>query len=206
MRVTLACVVLAALCIWGAPAEPERGVRILSPLNECVLGSGKVEIIALATGLAANEAAALPVVVDGKAIERMPTRPPAVLARAELAPGEHTISVGRETVRVWVRGDDDLPETVRGWPAMLAHPRGADGWQGCASCHVTSDEDGVLGILDLVLPDTCLTCHPSGDFELAHSHPLMPIAGCRRCHATHGATSGKLLRGPARKLCAECHE
>jgi len=206
VRTVLACLLLAALCVWGAPAEPERGVRVLSPLHECVLGSGKVEIVAFAAGLAANEAAALPVVVDGNPIERVPTEPPAVLARTELAPGEHTITVGPETVRVWVRGDDELPEAVRSWPEMLAHPGGADGWQECASCHVTSGEDGVLGIRDLVLPDACLTCHPPIDFELAHSHPLMPIAGCKRCHATHGATSDKLLRGPAKKLCAECHE
>ena len=206
MRMAPACLTLATLCVWIAPAELERAVRILSPLNECILDSGRFDIVASVGGFTAEEAAALAVTVDGRRAERVPTRPPTVLARVELEPGEHTITVGTQVARVFVKGDDDLPESVREWPVAFAHPGGADGRQDCAACHVTSEEDGALAIRDLVLPDACLTCHPPADFELAHSHPLTPIAGCRRCHATHGAVAAKLLRAPAKRLCAECHE
>ena len=54
--------------------------------------------------------------------------------------------------------------------------------------------------------EACGNCHKTEDFAITHEHIEPPLRNCAMCHTVHGALHDALLKAPAKKLCAECHD
>ncbi len=205
MRIRTAMVIagLLAVATLGAGDDAEQDkLRVLFPQDRALLESGKFEVIAL---LPETETERPPLRVDGKAVEWEPFEPPALVAIADLKPGKHKIEIGKEVLRVRVLQEgEDVPEGAK-WPLFRSHGHPGD-WKACAACHDVSETDGRKTLGELKEPEACLTCHTDEEFELAHFHPLDPIAACHDCHALHGGNAEALLRAPVKELCGACHD
>jgi predicted CXXCH cytochrome family protein len=181
-------------------------VRVLFPAGQCVLETGHFELVCALVREAMGPKPRLPLRVDGRRGKWLPYAPPVFVARLELKAGLHEITVGSQKLRVYVRGDEAAPAEVADWPVLRSHPGGADGWKDCGTCHEVTDEKGRPNVGDPQEPSACKQCHSSEDFQLAHFHPEKPLDTCHQCHALHGSADEHLLRGPAKKLCAACHD
>jgi predicted CXXCH cytochrome family protein len=181
-------------------------VRVLFPADQCTLEGGRFELVCALAPEAMAAKPRLPLRVDGRRGKWLPYAPPAFVARLELKAGLHEITVGSQKLRVYVCGEEPAPAEVAGWPVLRSHPGGADGWKDCGTCHMVTEGKGPSTIGDPQEPSACKQCHSSEDFQLAHFHPEKPLGTCHQCHALHGSTNEHLLRGPAKKLCAACHD
>jgi predicted CXXCH cytochrome family protein len=76
---------------------------------------------------------------------------------------------------------------------------------GCGQCHDTSRRNGLEAVGPVNFA-ACLSCHRAAQFETTHAHPLDPLKHCSTCHAPHGSSLKGLLKAPAKKLCASCHD
>ena len=199
--------ILAAAALPGLPAstpgEGEAGaLRILFPADQSVIETGRFELICV---VADNAKGAPRLRIDGKPGRWQPYVPPVFVARLDLTPGRHAIAIGSTKLQVHVRGSDPPPEAAE-WPVFRSHPGGADGWKDCRACHEVTEQNGRQSLGALREPSACQECHSAEDFQLAHFHPEKPLAGCHQCHALHGSAAKSLLKGPAKKLCAVCHD
>jgi predicted CXXCH cytochrome family protein len=179
-------------------AETADGPAILAPPDGSAASAGAIDVVV--NGLAKGERP--PLLVDGTAGSWTRPAGSGLLARIDLKPGEHEIQVGEARSRLRVVGAN----AVQGNDALLrAHPRDFDDADACLGCHAAGKGDGEpIGGPDT--PGACMVCHPAEALEAVHFHPLKPIGSCELCHALHGTTLPKLLRAPAKTLCAKCHE
>lgn len=87
----------------------------------------------------------------------------------------------------------------------------------CSLCHVTHSMQGGFGLKE-PLPALCLGCHPDRNGAGEHRIDVPLSAGqeapgpllegmvsCTTCHDPHGGEYVKMLRAPAKTLCAGCH-
>jgi predicted CXXCH cytochrome family protein len=191
---TLAAIPVGLLLFTVAPrAAGPTPVRVISPPASAVLPSGHGYVIC--TGGPAD------LVVDGRPRPWGAFAGPVRAAKLRLAPGRHELRIGEWTVSVWVGGD---PPPQGGRTARV-HPIGT-GADACASCHETARRDGLTAVGHVKTFGACLECHRPAEFEAAHAHPLKPLEHCGSCHAPHGSPYRSLLKEPAKKLCAACHD
>ena len=186
------------------PDDPP--VRVIFPQDECVLESGKFELLCMARQRGRGPAAPPELRVDGEPTSWEPYAAPLLLSRLELGPGRHEIMVGPQKLEVYVRADPDSPGAPPDWSVYRDHPSQPQGRKDCATCHKLTKEDGRTVVGDLLEPSPCSQCHSSIDFELTHFHPEEPLAACHTCHALHGSGRPSLLKAPVKTLCAECHD
>jgi len=184
-------VVCAAL---AQPAEDGARLRVLSPLDGSTVAAGPVDCLVRAAGDTALELR-----VDGQVHPWDLTAGAALLATLDLAPGEHEVTLGDQTVRFAVTAEEGRTDLVR------AHSRQGNDVAACGVCHEVTEGENPE-VRSARAPDACLACHSRTDFDLAHFHPLEPIRNCWMCHALHGSARAALLSAPASKLCAACHE
>ncbi|HJN17132.1 MAG TPA: cytochrome c3 family protein [Armatimonadota bacterium] len=181
--------IIATAAIAGDDAE----LRVLFPANGATIIEGECDLICVLP-----EGDPIPdLKVGGQwAIWEMVSLP-VLTSRLDLAPGKHRILIGKKKLRVRVAPDAE--------GAFRSH---ADklGWRDCADCHDVAEDEGMLAVADPDQPGACIVCHSLEDFELAHFHPLDPIAACSECHALHGHAAKSLLKKPVKELCAACHE
>jgi predicted CXXCH cytochrome family protein len=186
--------ILAGLGLFAlAPAAGPPPVRVISPPTGAVLPSGRCCVIC--TGGPADLA------VDGRPQPWGAFAEPVRAAQLRLDPGRHELRIGERTVSVWVGGD---PPPER-WNVARVHPLGA-GADACAGCHETTRRDGLTAVGPVKSFSACLGCHRPAEFEAKHAHPLKPLEHCGSCHTPHGSTYKGLLKEPAKKLCAACHD
>lgn len=198
-------VLLAAVVQAVCGEDPDgTSVRVIFPADKCVLESGKLDLLCVATERKGQVAPRLR--VDGKDKSWEPFEAPVLLSRLELRPGRHRITVGAKRLRVYVRGTRDGPDEPSGWPLYRTHPGSATGWKSCTTCHEVTKQDGRADVGAPRGSASCSQCHSPADFELTHFHPQEPLAACHMCHAVHGSGQPSLLRAPVKRLCAECHD
>jgi len=168
-------------------------VEIVSPPGNAVLPAAPFYVI--------SKGEPVDLVVDGRPQAWEPFAGPARAVRLCLKPGHHEIRVGKYKLAVLVK---DRQAAERGEFVRL-HPIQA-GADGCSACHQTSQRHE-LTVVGSVKPfAACLECHPPAQFEAKHAHPLEPLKHCASCHAPHGSLHQGLLKAPAKKLCAACHD
>jgi predicted CXXCH cytochrome family protein len=179
----------------GDPAAAPAPVPLVSPRERAFLCSGELYVICKGdTGDLA---------VDGAARPWGAFAEPLHVARLRLAPGAHELRVGGRKVAVCIA--EEGQKAPAGWEAYRLHPIEA-GADACARCHETGRREGRTEVKAAKPSTACLECHNGAEFEAKHSHPLDPLKHCASCHAPHGSPNQGLLKGPVKKLCAECHE
>lgn len=178
----------------GPPAETGKAasLQVIAPPNKAVLPSGEFFVIC--------KGGRPDLVVDGASQPWGSFADPLEAARLRLEPGPHEIRIGTQKISVRV-GGKDVPE---GWQGYHLHP--IAGGKGCTSCHQTRERAGQLVVEEPKTYTACLECHKLVEFEAKHSHPLNPLKHCGLCHHLHGSPRQGLLKGPVKKLCAECHD
>jgi predicted CXXCH cytochrome family protein len=188
LSVILVSLLLFTLAPRAAGPPP---IQVISPPANAVLSSGRFYIIC--------KGGPADLVVDGRPQPWGAFAKPVLAAKLQLTPGRHELSIGERSVSVWVEGTPS-PE---GWSAAGVHSIGADA---CASCHETTRRDGLTAVGRVKSSSACLECHRPAEFEAKHAHPLKPLEHCGSCHTPHGSPYKGLLREPAKKLCAACHD
>jgi len=183
----------------------EAVVRVLFPADKSAVESGQFDVLCVAAASNAGQPAPPRLRVDGKAVSWEAYKPPVLLSRVNLRPGRHIIVIGTERLRVHVRGDGEGSAGTPDWPLHKTH-LSVPGCADCAACHQVSQQGDCLAVGEVTESSACSACHSASDFEAAHFHPQEPLASCRMCHALHGSSGPSLLRGPAKQLCAACHE
>ncbi len=143
---------------------------------------------------------------DGQAVEWEPFSPPLRVAHVSLYPGRNRLQIGDRQLEVFVARTIDKPGAPDGWEVCRTHPMQGQGAKRCADCHQTQQTAAGTSVGELKSYKACFECHPAVEFELIHSHPLEPIEHCQMCHSMHGSSRKSLLKAPAKKLCAECHD
>lgn len=199
--VGLLCVYSPASTSLGSPSnEPAKGhgVKVLFPLDRCVLLSGDFDVICK------TEQGALE--VDGEQYEWEPFEPPLRVSHVSLYPGRNKLRIGARELEIFVAGNADQPGGPEGWQVWRNHPISGHGAKRCTACHETEQRSERISVGELKSYKACFECHRSVEFEAIHSHPLEPIEHCQMCHSLHGSTRKALLKAPIKKLCADCHD
>lgn len=187
-----------------APAQllrPHPMPRLLFPGNYSVVESGKFDVMVVASPNADGTFEPLPLRVDGKELPWGPNKAPLYVAGVDLAPGEHTLSLGSCEVVFFVGGGAAGPKD---WPVFKAH-RVTEEWKTCGTCHDTVARDGTTELGPHKGYEVCAGCHNAADVKTKHKHPEAPLQDCASCHAVHGSNLEYLLKGPEKQLCAKCH-
>ena len=200
----VACAVLGCLLVGFAAEvvceEPANGsadgLRMVFPPNRSVLLSGEFNLICTAKQDSLE--------ADGEIVDWDAFKPPLGVARLMLYNGRSKIRIGKEQLEVFVASDAEKPGGPEGWQLCRNHPISRK--KRCGACHETTEQAGLTGVGELKSYKACFECHESVEFELTHSHPLEPIEHCQMCHSLHGSSRKALLKAPAKKLCAECHD
>lgn len=183
---------LGALLLPLAPAAGPPVVEVVSPPAHAVVPARPFYVIC--------KGGPADLTVDGRQQPWDAFAAPLQVARLRLEPGRHDLRIGGQSVPVWVEGNPP----PAGW---TAHLHGiAPGDDACGRCHQTSLRDGRIAVSGVGSFAACLECHGSTQLEARHSHPLEPLKHCGSCHAPHSSPLKGLLKAPAKKLCAECHE
>jgi predicted CXXCH cytochrome family protein len=199
--------VLAASMQGGAKDGSDTAqVKVIFPADQCVVESGKFDLLCLTPKTEAGLPPRPQLRVDGKPGRWEPYEAPTLLSRLELSAGRHEIAIGPKILRIHVPGTPGAAEEPLGWPVYRSHLGATEGWKDCATCHEVAKGDNGTVVGNPREPSACSQCHPSVDFELTHFHLEEPLASCHTCHALHGSSSPSLLRAPVKKLCAECHD
>lgn len=81
-------------------------------------------------------------------------------------------------------------------PAVIVHAPFAE--EKCESCHRTQYRPGRND------PTACLSCHEKAREHEGWTHGAVAGGACLWCHAPHESARRWLLRGPDRKVCAQC--
>jgi len=188
------------------PAEPPNRaqLKVLFPLDKGVLESGEIEVMAVSRPPANGAAKEPRLEVDGERLPWKPYEPPAYVANLKLDPGEHAVTVGDQTLAVFVL--EDGAEPPAGWCKLQSHYADDPDSRDCSVCHETASRDGRFAVGEWLGYTACSECHDSVEFAAAHSHTEQPLQQCGACHALHGSDRSGLLTAPARTLCAECHD
>ena len=203
LRLSLsALVVLGGLMLGYAAAfsadEPEPVQDdVLFPPDQAVLLSGSFDVIWKGEGGALE--------VDGRPREWEPFQPPLHVAHLRLSPGMHELRIGDRRRQLVVALNEEEHDGPDDWPQLRQHQMNTNENR-CGDCHETSKQLDRTAVGELRSPHACLECHEPVDFEITHSHPLKPIEHCETCHALHGSPHKGLLKAPAKKLCADCHD
>jgi len=187
----LGAVLLSLPLLAVAPAAGPPAVQVVSPPPNTVLRSRRCDVICQGPA---------ELTVDGRPRPWAAFAAPLHVARLRLGPGRHELRVGDRAVAVWVEGDR-APDDWAG----RQHPIGA-GADACGRCHETGTRGGLTAVGPLKSPGVCLECHRAAQVEAAHAHPLEPLRHCVSCHSPHGSSYKGLLKAPAKKLCASCHD
>lgn len=211
LGLALGALLAPALLAWTVAArcgQAEEGetLRVLFPRDECVLESGKLDLLCMMADAGADEQSAPELRVDGSAGKWEPYQAPVLLSRLELQPGLHELTVGSQKLRVYVRGESGRDEEPDGWPVYRTHRGTSEGWKDCAACHELTKKDERTAVGDPREPSACSPCHSDIDFAATHSHPQEPLDACHLCHALHGSAAPSLLKAPIKQLCADCHD
>lgn len=71
--------------------------------------------------------------------------------------------------------------------------------ENCEACHKTSYRPSRND------PSACLSCHEDVSKGHAWTHGAVAGGACLWCHSPHESPRKWLMRGPDRKICAQCH-
>ena len=194
------CAVLASA--WGGmPEWPSEApaLKTVFPPNRAVLPSGGFDLIAKA------EKGSLE--VNGEPRKWEAFQAPLRVAHIHLSAGFNELKIDDQKLEVFVARYPDDEDAPAGWQTYKWHPvEETEGTKRCSECHENNDRDGQVAVGELKGYKACFKCHKSVEFEATHSHPLEPLEHCQMCHAVHGSPHKALLKAPAKKLCAECHD
>jgi predicted CXXCH cytochrome family protein len=196
---------VAVALIRGQATEADT-LRVLFPQDECVLESGKFDLLCLMADAASEQESPPELRVDGSAGKWEPYKPPVLVCRLELDPGLHELVVGSQKLRLYVRGESGADGEPEGWPVYPSHQESTEGWEDCSTCHELTKDHELTVVGPANEPEACSQCHSAIDFEGTHFHPRAPLNACHTCHDLHGSSNPSLLTGEAKKLCADCHD
>lgn len=191
----------------GAPAKPlddssleppADGPKVLFPLQETILLSGRFDVICKAKPGAR-------LTVDGREQSWEPFQPPVFAARVGLSPGIHEIGVNDKVLEICVALNEEEHDAPSDWQFAYKHAL-MSGEKRCDKCHQASHQKGVTTVGKWKGYKACLECHSPIEFEATHAHPLEPLEPCQMCHAVHGAKRKGLLKAPIKQLCKDCHD
>lgn len=143
--------------------------------------------------------------VDGKPQAWEPFRAPLRVARLGLEPGLHRLRIDEQRVDVFISLGPDEHDWPSDWTTYRSHQMEA-GQKRCGVCHRTSEKGGQIEVGPWKGHESCLECHTRAEFDATHCHSLEPLQDCQSCHDIHGSREESLLKGPAKKLCAGCHD
>lgn len=73
----------------------------------------------------------------------------------------------------------------------------------CDSCH-RSDSGMMIEFADAY--KGCAKCHSTVAFKYPRMHGPVATAACQWCHTPHESYEPALLKGPAIKVCTQCHD
>jgi predicted CXXCH cytochrome family protein len=186
-----------AAVVWPDKAVGGDGGKVVYPPDKGVLLSGTFDVITKTS----TEALQL----DGRPLKSEPFEPPLRVAHVRVSPGWHELRVGDRRVEFVVALNEEEHDGPADWPIHRRHPMNANANR-CGDCHETTARNGQTLVGDLKSYEACFECHKSAEFEEIHEYPLEDHESCQKCHAVHGSISPSLLRAPAKKLCAECHD
>ncbi len=76
----------------------------------------------------------------------------------------------------------------------------------CTSCHKPHGSNAryLLEVGDDRTP-LCVNCHDGAPFKAAYMHGPAAVGACNSCHDPHQSDEKKLMKGPVRNLCLQCH-
>lgn len=192
----LFCFLLLGLVGTGVPKEPVK-TKVIFPPDKSVMVSSAFDVIGI-TELDRFE-------VDGKPRPWERFEPPIRVRRIGLGPGFHELQIGDRRLEIVVALNPEEHDGPADWKIYRAHTMGNDEDR-CADCHETKQQGGKTVVGELLPVEACLSCHDSVEFDLTHSHPFDPLEDCQMCHSMHASWREKLLKAPAKQLCAECHD
>ena len=170
---------------------------VLFPPDHAVLLSGSFDVICKADQDVLE--------VDGKPRAWESFEPPVRVAHLRLPPGVHELRIGDRQRELVVALNEEEHDGPQNWAIYHRHPMNANE-ERCGDCHQTSEQDERITVGELKSYKACFKCHDSIEFDVTHAHPLEPLEPCQMCHALHGSTHKALLKAPAKKLCADCHD
>jgi predicted CXXCH cytochrome family protein len=161
--------------------------QILRPLDQSILESGMVKLVAKA-----GETAKL--LVDGKPVATTKAGPNALSADLTLTPGTHGITLDAQKIQVFVKGSGSAPA---GWEVFRPHPPSAS----CDACHVAKEGAWSVKSYD----SSCAGCHNLAKFPQTHTHAATVLEECQLCHNPHGSKARFHLKFTKETACKQCH-
>lgn len=90
----------------------------------------------------------------------------------------------------------ELGDSTIGLVAVVHQPFAEEN---CEACHKTSYRPSRND------PAACLSCHENVAEGYAWTHGALAGGACLWCHSPHESPRKWLMRGPDRKICAQCH-
>ncbi len=186
------------------PMEAQPGVRLLFPADNVIVEEDAFEVIAVAPDDMDQDEETMTLRVDGQVQPWEPVVPPALVARIRLASGRRTLAIGDDETSFFVAAGNT--ERPKDWPTLRRHPLLRERMTRCGECHAGAAQDLLPTYAPPAPGEACGNCHKTEDFAITHEHIEPPLRNCAMCHTVHGALHDALLKAPAKKLCAECHD
>ena len=190
-RLGLGAVVMACF------AQQEKpGPAFLRPVNESVLKSGAIQVVARVAGPGKLQ-------VDGKAVPTTSPTATALVGDLKLGPGMPELAldsgpkIGVSKIRVFVAGGAEQPPA--GWAVFRQHPPAAK----CDACHSNTSETWSLESVPTM--ESCKGCHDLAKFPETHTHAPSVLEECQLCHQPHGSKEAFHLKFPKETACKQCH-
>ena len=172
-------------------AEEPKKLGILRPIDQSVLDSEEVQIIARAGEIE----------LDGKSLKERQTQGARQLLTLRIPAGRHELvwknadAIQKVQFMVTTSGKTAVP---LGWKVYKAHPPQAE----CQHCHA-GEQPGEFS--KSTVAETCFTCHEPKTFAVGHAHNEEVLAECVLCHNPHGSTEKFHLKMSRETACKQCH-
>jgi len=170
---------LAALAAWVLSAQ------IYSPPPDAAFADGKVRVIAQTAGKGE-------LLLDGRPVRTESPHPGVATTLLDLAPGEYTIALGDQKVRVRVPAGG-------GFAPFRPHPP----VEQCSTCHAVRNNRWRFTRASLAA--VCSACHSRETFPAKHTHGMDVLPDCQLCHDPHGSTAPAHMKLSREKACQQCH-
>ncbi|MHB8899988.1 MAG: cytochrome c3 family protein [Thermoguttaceae bacterium] len=183
--------------LMGADEHPAEGAsdaspKVIAPPNCAVMLSGNFDVI-----YRGSEAA---LAVDSRPVPWEDAYvDPIHVGRVRLNPGMHQVQIGDRKVQLCVALNEMEHEGPADWPIHRIHTMSAEKDR-CAECHDTQSRESRFVVGDVMVPDSCMTCHADKEVKEVHQELVQPLPVCSTCHILHGSPNPSLLRAPAGEI------
>jgi len=192
LGITFGALALAVFALFAQ--EPEKGPEFLRPLNESILESPTIQVVAR-TGADAKLS------VDGQSVTAASPAKGVLAATLKLSPGTHELSLSSgQKIQVFVAGKTPPPA---GWKVFRTHPPAAPSAAQCETCHTLQQQTWAPKAETTAA--SCIACHSVAKFPVKHTHTVDILEECQLCHMPHGSAASSHLKFSKEIACKQCH-